>query len=58
MIADNDQWLQGGDCRICRRQKYCSKPCKTSKTRRERITQALITEAIIRRVVKKEKNNE
>ena len=52
--SDNDQWLQGGDCRICRRQKYCAKPCKMSKTRRERITQELITEAVIRRVIKKE----
>lgn len=55
MIADNDQWLQGGDCRICRRQKYCSKPCRTSKMRRERITQELITEAIAKRLVGKEK---
>jgi len=53
-IADNDQWLQGGDCNICRRRRYCSKPCKMSKMRRERITQELITEAIARRLCKKE----
>lgn len=57
MIADNDQWLQGGDCNICRRQKYCTKPCKMSLMRRERITQALIAGAITRQLVGKEKSN-
>ena len=52
--SDNDQWLQGGDCNICRRQKYCSNPCKMSKMRRERITQKLITEAIAKRLFGKE----
>ncbi len=30
-----DQWLEYGDCSICRRQKYCKKPCKAA-VRRER----------------------
>lgn len=29
----NEQWISGGDCSICRRAKYCSKPCKESKRR-------------------------
>ena len=32
----SEQWLLNGDCRICRRKKYCSKPC----TRCKRETQA------------------
>lgn len=23
-----EQWLENGDCKQCRRQKYCSKSCK------------------------------
>lgn len=29
----NEQWLRGGDCSICRREKYCSKPCKCAMNR-------------------------
>ena len=32
----SEQWLLNGDCRICRRKNYCSKPC----TRCKRETQA------------------
>lgn len=27
----NDQWNSNGNCNLCRRQKYCSKPCKACK---------------------------
>lgn len=27
----NEQWKEQGDCSICRRQKYCSKPCTIKK---------------------------
>lgn len=27
----NEQWLSSGDCSKCRRNKYCSKPCKPSR---------------------------
>lgn len=53
-VADNDQWLQGGDCDICRRQKYCSKPCKRHKIRTERLTQELVAKAILKRFHKGE----
>ena len=28
-----DQWKYMGDCAQCRKQKYCSKPCKARKNR-------------------------
>lgn len=28
MANANEQWLLGGDCTKCRRQKYCQKDCK------------------------------
>ena len=27
-----DSWLTDGNCKECRRQKYCNKPCKAHKT--------------------------
>lgn len=27
----NEQWLEDGDCRVCRRAKYCHTPCKKNK---------------------------
>ena len=53
-VSDNDQWLQGGDCSKCRRQQYCSKPCRMSKIRRERVMNELLTEAIAKRIFRKE----
>ena len=32
-IDKSEQWLLDGKCHICRREKYCSKPCTKSKTR-------------------------
>lgn len=30
-IQENEQWKLDGDCRKCRRVKYCSKPCTRCK---------------------------
>ena len=30
-IQENEQWKLDGDCRKCRRDKYCSKPCTRCK---------------------------
>ncbi len=30
-MNETEQWLDRGDCSICRRKKYCSKPCTTAK---------------------------
>lgn len=38
----SEQWLLNGDCRICRRKNYCSKPC----TRCKRETRAEINRIV------------
>ena len=30
-IEKTDQWLLNGDCSLCRRDNYCSKPCTVHK---------------------------
>lgn len=42
---DNERWLSDGDCSKCRREKYCSKPCKAQKQRKEAIIRQLIRNA-------------
>lgn len=27
----NDQWKSNGNCKLCRRQTHCTKPCKAHK---------------------------
>lgn len=39
-----DQWLEEGNCDECRRQKYCSKPCKAHKIATQRMIRDLILE--------------
>lgn len=39
---EKDQWLLEADCKKCRRQKYCSKPCTRFKQRaREEISKMI-----------------
>ena len=42
-IKETEQWLLEGNCNKCRRDKYCSKPCKKSKIRRQRAISGFIT---------------
>lgn len=28
---DSEQWIVGGSCKLCRRQKYCKTQCKNRK---------------------------
>ncbi len=44
MPDSNEQWLLDGLCQECRKQKYCSKPCKRAEVRREREIKAFIAE--------------
>ncbi len=44
MPDSNEQWLLDGICRECRRQDYCSKPCKRNQVRIEREVNAYIRE--------------
>lgn len=37
MAADNERWLSDGNCLLCRRAKYCRKPCKPQKERKKAI---------------------
>lgn len=30
MDNNADRWLSDGNCELCRRKKYCNKPCKAS----------------------------
>lgn len=33
LMNDREQWLSTGNCDVCRRRKYCSKPCKPAQRR-------------------------
>ena len=39
---NNEQWKEQGKCNVCRREKYCSKPCKAYKERAEYELKCLI----------------
>lgn len=47
-IPKTDQWLLSGDCSICRRRKYCSKPCKLRKQRRDAEFGLMVAEAMVK----------
>lgn len=37
LIGEHDQWLSGGDCKECRRVKYCTKLCTAHKKNLQRL---------------------
>lgn len=39
----DEQWKSGGRCNECRRQKYCSKPCKAHKVSVRNALYGLVT---------------
>ena len=41
-MENNEQWKNGGDCRKCRRAKYCKKECRASRERMNREMRQLI----------------
>lgn len=43
--TNSEQWLSGGDCKLCRRSKYCSKECKASKQATQRDIYNMVNEA-------------
>ena len=43
MTNENEQWLLNGDCRKCRRQSYCSKPCTQCKRDLEATVHSLVS---------------
>lgn len=54
----NEQWLLDGDCRICRRKRYCTKGCKKNRVAKERLINAMITSAILKRMNRREEPDE
>ena len=60
MNEDNERWLSDGNCSLCRRKTYCSKPCKAQRKRKEAIIRQLIqarTHSMdLRRALKGESN--
>ena len=44
--ADKDSWLEGGDCKVCRRNSYCKKPCTANSRRSAYISKRIMDEAM------------
>lgn len=53
-----DQWLLDGNCDLCRRNKYCSKPCTANKRQREWNLKSLVIHKMINKVFKGDDANE
>ena len=47
-IDNSEQWLLEGKCHICRKRKYCSKPCTKCKNRREHEMRNAVASAMVR----------
>lgn len=45
---NRDRWLIDGNCTKCRRQKFCSKPCKRHKGAVQRELMGMMTSAMIK----------
>lgn len=45
-----DQWLLDGNCDLCRRNKYCSKPCTANKRQTEWNLKNLVIHKMINKV--------
>lgn len=52
-MDESEQWLLDGRCSICRRKKYCSKPCKACKNRREFEMRSVFAKAMIYALTRK-----
>ena len=53
-MDNSEQWKIDGDCKVCRRDAYCTKPCKLRKTRLDRILARTIAEKKAELMKKKE----
>lgn len=42
-----DSWLTDGDCKECRRQKYCRKPCARARERSDRELKEAVVKAML-----------
>ena len=57
-INEADQWKLGGQCKICRRNMYCSKQCRANRIAIEMIAMEIIKSDAFRKLAQaKEENN-
>ena len=47
-MEQNEQWLSDGDCKICRKRNYCTKPCKRNQWKRQQDLNSAVAEAIVK----------
>lgn len=52
-MEQNEQWLSDGDCKICRKRNYCTKPCKRNQWKWQRDLNSAFAEAMAKTVVRK-----
>lgn len=45
-MENNEQWISGGNCNLCRRKNYCSKPCTLAKRKRKAMIRGLVADAM------------
>lgn len=56
-MNDNERWLSDGNCMLCRREKYCQKPCKAQKERKAAILQAMCARAMLKAATKRNRED-
>ena len=47
-IVLGESWLTTGNCKTCRRKKYCSTQCKANKRRKDNIITNMVLDSMIR----------
>lgn len=52
-IPNTEQWLLDGKCKECRKNNYCSKPCKKHIQQRDYLLRSAATRAIFRAITRK-----
>lgn len=49
-MNNNEQWISGGNCSICRRRKYCHKNCKAKLEKLEQNIKNTLCSALIKNI--------
>ena len=47
-MENNEQWKSGGNCNLCRRKNYCSKPCALAKRQQKAMLRGLVADTMNR----------
>lgn len=45
-IEQSEQWKLNGDCRLCRKKNYCSKPCTRCKRETRLMLRSMVSQAL------------